>query len=167
MRPRGVGIAHVSDAKVDDLHRVVFHHEDVARLYVAMHQAALVGRLQSAAGLGNDVDRALHRQAMAGVAHVMFQRGAGEQRHHEVGLLLAVFLEFSDVEDLDDIGMAHGGEHVALLVEELKRGRIGNVEDGLDRYFAAHDGIVGAVHQAHPALPEDLPDLVAACQLFR
>jgi hypothetical protein len=36
-------------------------------------------------------------------------------------------------------------------------------EDGLDRYFAAHDGIVGAVDQAHPALSEDLPDLVAAC----
>ncbi len=32
LRARGVGVGHVSDAEVDDLHRVVFHHEDVARL---------------------------------------------------------------------------------------------------------------------------------------
>jgi hypothetical protein len=73
-----VGVAHVSDAEVDDLHRVVFHHEDVARLQVAMHQAPFVGRLQAAAGLAHDVDGALHRQTMTGVADEMFQRGAGK-----------------------------------------------------------------------------------------
>ena len=78
-----------------------------------------------------------------------------------------ICLGLNNIEDLDDVGMAHGGEHVALLVEQLKRGRIGDVENRLDRYFTAHHGIVGAVDQTHPTLPEDLPDLVAACQLFR
>jgi hypothetical protein len=45
----------------------------------------------------------------------------------KTGFLFALFFKFSDVEDLDDIGVAHGGEYVALLVEELKRGRIGDV----------------------------------------
>ena len=62
--------------------------------------------------------------------------------------------------------MAHGGEHVALFVEQLERSWVGNIEDGFDRNFAAHNGIVGAVNQAHAALAEDLPDLVAACQFF-
>ena len=132
-----------------------------------MYQTAFVGRLQAAAGLGNDVNRALHGETMARLADEIFQGGAGEQRHNEVGLLFAFFFKFSDVEDLHDVGMAHGGEHVALLVEQLKRGRIGNVEDRLDRYFTAHDGIVGPIDQAHPALAEDLPDLVAACQFSR
>ncbi len=133
---------------------------------IAVYQAALVRRLQAAAGLGNDVDRALYGQTMAGLADEIVQRGAGKQRHHEVGFLLAVFFKFSDVEDLNDVGMAHGGEHVALFVEQLERSRIGNVEDGFDRDFAAHDGIVGAVDEAHAALAKDLPDLVAACQFF-
>jgi hypothetical protein len=63
--------------------------------------------------------------------------------------------------------MAHGGEHIAFFVEQLERSRIGNVEDGLDRYFAAYDGVVGPVDKAHPTLAEDLPDLVAACQFSR
>ena len=101
---------------------------------------------------------------MAGLADEMIERGARQQRHHEVRFLLAVFFEFSDVEDLDDVGMAHRGEHIALFVEQLERSGIGNIEDGFDRNFAAHNGIVGAVNQAHAALAEDLPDLVAACQ---
>src|SRR5258708_5091204 len=32
LRPRGGGIGHISPTRGDDLHRVVFHHEDVARL---------------------------------------------------------------------------------------------------------------------------------------
>ena len=60
--------------------------------------------------------------------------------------------------------MAHGGEHIAFFVEQLQRSRIGNVEDGLDRDFAAHHRVVGPVDEPHAALAEDLPDLVAACQ---
>ncbi len=164
LRAGGVGVRHVSDAEIDDLHRVVFHHENIARLQIAVYQSAFVRRLQAAAGLGHDVNRALDREPMAGLADERLQRGAREQRHHEVGLLFAILFEFPDVEDLDNVGMAHRCQHVALFVEQLKRSRIGNVEDGLDRYFAAHDGVVGPVHQAHTTLAEDLPHFVAACQ---
>ncbi len=121
-------------------------------------------RLQPAAGLRNNVDRAFDGKTMAGLADERFQRGAGQERHHEVRLLLAVLFEFPDIENLNDVGMAHGGEHVALFVEQLERGWVGNIENCFDRNFPAHNGIVGAVNQSHAALAEDLPDLIAACQ---
>src|SRR5579863_4596140 len=60
--------------------------------------------------------------------------------------------------------MAHGGEHIALFVEQLERSRIWNIENRLYRDFAAHNSVIGAVNQAHAALAEDLPDLVASRQ---
>ncbi len=97
-----------------------------------------------------------------GIADKVIERRARQKRHDEVGFLLPLFFKFSDVEDLDDVGMAHRGEHIAFFVEQLQRGGIGNVEDSLDRNFAADNGIVGAINQAHAALAEDLPHLVAA-----
>ncbi len=126
-----------------------------------MNQAALVRRLQTAAGLRNDFDRAFDGEVMAGLADEMVQSRARKERHDKVRLLLAVFFEFTDVEDFDNVGMAHRGEHITLFVEQLQRRRIWNIEDCLDSDFAPDDGVVGAINQAHPALPEDLPDLVA------
>ncbi len=60
LRPRTVGVRHVRHAEIDNLHRVVFHHEDVARLQVPMNQTTLVGRLQTAAGLRNNLNRTLN-----------------------------------------------------------------------------------------------------------
>ena len=134
---------------------------------IAMDQAAFVRSLKAAAGLGNDVDRALYRQTMAGFANEIFQRCAWQQRHHEVRFLLAFFFEFPDIKNLDDVGMAHRSQHIAFFVEQLERSWIGNVEDGFHRDFAAHYGVVGAIDKSHAALAEDLPDLVAACQFFR
>src|ERR1700678_659502 len=129
-----------------------------------MDEPAFVRGLQTSAGLRHDVNGALDRQTMAGFADEMIQRGARQQRHHEIRFFLAVFFELSNIEYLNDVGMTHGGENVALLVEQLERGRVGNVEDRLDRNLAAHNGIVSAVDEAHAALAEDLPDLIAACQ---
>ncbi|MEZ5397143.1 MAG: hypothetical protein R2724_30795 [Bryobacterales bacterium] len=55
----------MGDAEVDELDRVVFHYEDVARLEVAMDEAALVGGLEAAAGLVEDVDDALDAESRA------------------------------------------------------------------------------------------------------
>src|SRR5580700_10734245 len=73
LRPRGVGVGHVSHAEVDDLDRVVFHHKDVARLEIAMNQSALVRRLQTAAGLRNDFNGAFDREAVAGFANKVIE----------------------------------------------------------------------------------------------
>ena len=162
LRARGMGVRHVRHAEVDDLDRIIFHDEDVARLQVAVHQAAFVRRLQAAAGLGHNLDCAFDGEMMARLANKVIESRAGQERHDEVRFLLPFFFKFSDVKDLDDVGMAHRGENIALFVEQLKRGRIGNVEDCLDGDFAADDGVVGAIDQPHATLPEDLPDFVAA-----
>jgi len=163
----GVSVGHVRDTEIDDFHRVIFHNKDVARLQVAMHQAALVRRLQASASLRNDFDRAFHCQPVTRLADECVQGRARQQWHHEVGFVLAVFFELANVENLDNVGMAHGGEHIAFFIEELQRRRIGEIEDSLNRHFTAHHGVVGAVHQPHAALAQHLSHLVAAGQFSR
>jgi len=107
LRPCGVGIRHVGHAEVNDFDRIIFHYEDVARLQVAMYQAALMSSLKSSAGLRNDLHRALDGETMTGFANKMIKSGARQKRHYEVRLLLAFVLEFADVENFDNVGMAH------------------------------------------------------------
>ena len=166
MRSSRVRVSHMSHAEVDDLDRVVFHHEDIARLQIAMYQSAIVRCLQATASLRNNLDRTLDRKMMARLADKMIKRCAGQKGHDEVRLFLAVFFELSNVKNLDDIGMAHRGEDIAFLVEQLQGGRIGDVQDRLDGDFAAHYGVIGSIDEAHPALSEDLPDLVPTRQFF-
>src|SRR5208282_5330010 len=160
-------VGHVGYAEIDDLDRIVFHHENVARLQIAMYQASLMRRLQAAARLGKNPDGALDGQAMAGFANKSFERGAGQKRHHEIRFFLAVFLELANIENLNNVGMAHGGEHIAFLVEQLQRSGIGNIENSLNRDFPANDSVIGPVDQAHAAVSENLPNFVAASQFSR
>src|SRR5579864_270528 len=102
---------------------------------------------------------------MTGLANKGLKRGSGQKRHHKVRFFLALFLELSNVEDLNYVGMAHGSEHIAFLVEQLQRSGIGDIENRLDRHFPANHAVIGPVNQAHAALAENLPHLVAACQL--
>ena len=44
-------VRHVGDAEIDDLHGIVVHDENIARLEIAVNQAVLMGRLQSPARL--------------------------------------------------------------------------------------------------------------------
>jgi hypothetical protein len=98
-----VHIGHVGDAEIDNLYRVIFHHENIARLQVTVHKAALVRRLQSPAHLRHYSGRALRGQAMTRCANQSVESGARQQGHDKVRLLLAVFVKLSNVEDLDDI----------------------------------------------------------------
>src|SRR6202043_1853134 len=101
-------------------------------------------RLQTTAGLGNDLNRAFHGETMAGLADKVIESRARQQRHDEIRLLLSIFLKFSDVKDFDNVGMAHRGQDIALFVEQLKRSRIGDIEARFDRNFAANDVVVWA-----------------------
>ena len=56
------GAGHVGDAEIDDLHRIVRHHKDIAGLEVAMYQASLMRRAQAAADLCKDINRAFDGQ---------------------------------------------------------------------------------------------------------
>ena len=57
-----------SNSEIDDLDRVVLHDKDVAGLHVPVDQAGLVGRLQTAAGLGDYVDGSSGCESPAGGA---------------------------------------------------------------------------------------------------
>src|SRR5205085_2540426 len=100
--------------------------------------------------------------AGAAGADEFLERLAGEQRHDEVRLARAILFELADIEDLDDIGMAHGGEDVALFIEEVERGAARNVAQGLESDAAFDDGVVGFVDNSHAALAEDPADLVTS-----
>ena len=59
LRASCVRVGKVSDAEINNLYRIIFHHKYVARLQVAMNQASFVRRLKAAAALRNNFDGAL------------------------------------------------------------------------------------------------------------
>ena len=143
----------VRHAEVDDLHRIVRHHEDVARLQVAMDEAVFVRGVETAARLGEDLDDAIDGQAMAGSANELIERLPWQQGHDEERPLMAVLFVLPHVEDFDDVGMTDGLECRALFVEELERQRIGEFVKRLDRHLAVHrrrDRRRGTPRPSHP-----------------
>src|SRR5258708_748326 len=160
-------IRHVGDAEIDNLGRVIRQHQEVARFQVAVHQSALVRGLQAAARLANDFHHPAHRQTAA-LGRDQFAQGfAGKQRHDEIRLAGAIFVELPEIENLYDIGMTDGGEHVALFGEKLQRGAARGIADGFERHTALYDGVVSVVDHTHPALPQHLTDFVAVFDLLR
>jgi hypothetical protein len=57
-----MGASQMGDTKIYDFGGVVLHDEDVAWLNIAVNEAALVCRLQSAANLCGYRNSAFHRQ---------------------------------------------------------------------------------------------------------
>src|SRR5207237_10356642 len=101
-------------------------------------QSLVMCGLQAAAGLGNDVDDALNRETVAGVANDLVERLPRQQRHDEVRLPASLFLELTHVEDFDDVRVAHRLEDTALLVEELERAPTGEHGRRLEGQIARH-----------------------------
>ena len=86
-------VRHMRHSEVNNLHRVVFQHDDVGGLDVAVDQALFVRGLQSPASLRDDVDRAFHGQALAGRLDQLAQRKSRQQGHDEVRLHGALRLQ--------------------------------------------------------------------------
>jgi hypothetical protein len=72
-----------------------------------MDKTAFVRGLQPATGLENDIDGTIDREPLARVPDEVVERGALQKRHDQIRLNRAVFFEFSDIVDLDDVGVAH------------------------------------------------------------
>ena len=159
-------IGHVRHAEIDDLDRVIGHHEDVAGLEIAVHQTTLVSGMQSAAGLQNDLDRALDREPLAGSADQMVQRHTRQQRHDKVGLDRALLGEFADIENLDDVWVAHGRQDAAFLAEKVQSQLVRTVAQGFQRDFALYNGVVGLINQPHAALADNIKRVIAILNLF-
>lgn len=66
----------MDDAEVDDFHRVAVHHEQVARLEVAVDQPLAVRGLQAAASLAEYLDRPFDGEPLAGRFDQVIQRRA-------------------------------------------------------------------------------------------
>ena len=163
----GMGVRHVGDAEIDDLDRVILHDEEVARFQVAVYQSALMGRLQTAAGLANDFDHAAHGQTAAPGGDQLAQGFAGKQRHDEIRLAGAILVELAEIENLYDVRVTDGGEDVALFVEKFQCGAARGIADGFERDAALDDDVVGVVDHTHAALPQHLTDFVAVFDLLR
>ncbi len=95
----------VDNPEIDDLHRIVVHDENVARLEVAVNHALFMGRLKTPARLCDDPHDALQREPRADTLHELFERRAGQERHDEERPALVILLELPGVEHVDDIRM--------------------------------------------------------------
>ena len=123
------------DSEIDDLHRIVIHHEDVARLDVAVHQALLVRRVQSPAGLIDDVHDVLSGEPRAAIANQLVERHPRQQGHDEERFPDALFFELADVVNPNHVGVNHLGHDAPLLVEQVHQGGVVDVQNRLEGHL--------------------------------
>ncbi len=142
----GVGLLELGrrlgETEVGELHLAPLGDEDVGRRDVAVNDAqlfallaeGLVGVAEPATGLDADVDRLLHREALARLAQALDHRlevhPVDELHDDEVGVVRR-----ADVEDGDDVGVAQAGPQAGLVQEHRDEVLVlGEVrQDALDR----------------------------------
>ena len=117
--------------------------------------SVLVRGVQPAAGLRDDFDRAIDAEPLWRVFDQRIERGPFEQRHDEIRTALAFLFELADVVNVDDVGMVERRQHRAFPAEQLERGRVGRIENGLQRHVPAQLTVKGAVDHAHPAAAQN------------
>src|SRR2546429_3710951 len=155
-----VGDAHARDPEVHDFHPPARQQHDVARLDVAVDDAALVRVAEAVGHLLGDIDR------LDGGDRALQHPGAEldslEKLHRHVGEV--VFLP--EIVDGDDMGMrelARGlGFEEETLVEFLAPFRVVRKDDGLQRDDAVESRVLGLVDDPHRAAAQLAEDLVAA-----
>ncbi len=161
----GMAASLAGNAEIDNLDGVVIHHEDVGGFDIAVDEALLVGGVEAVGGLRDDFEDAGDAKAGAAVLDEAVEGDAGQQGHHEKGFLAPFLVELADVINIDDIGVDHGGEDGPLLIKELEGCGIVDIEDGLESDFALHEGVEGAIDDAHAAAAEDFAELIALLQI--
>ena len=157
LRGTAVGEGH---AEIDDLYRIVGHDEHVIRLDVAVDQATLVRRLQTAADLIHDLNGSFHGQWLAGVPDEVRQRATRQKRHHKIRPGHAAVFELPDVIDFNDVRMRDRRLQAPFLIKQVERRPVLYIQDGLQRDIALHQHIPGVVDHAHAAFVQNFPQLV-------
>jgi len=71
----------------------------------------------------------------------------------------------AQIENPDDVGLVIDASTPHRFLERFKCRRVGNIANGLEGNVSLDDGIVGALHHSHAALPENFLDLVTTLQL--
>src|SRR5262249_48122188 len=153
----GFGAAAAGQARVGGAgHAEVEHprlprrlHQDVARLEVAVDDAAFVGVLHRVAHPRHQLQPAARVQGV--VAGVPVERHTDDQLHGEVGLPA---LGDAGVVDLGDAGVVQAAEDLCLAGEALQQGVGGEPgTDHLEGDGAARVVLLGLVDGTHAPLP--------------
>ena len=144
------------NAEVHELGGSVPRQQDVLGFEITVHDALLVGVLQSLADLAGDGDDALEVRGPALVQALPF-----DQLHHDVGC--AIYLP--RVIDRHDVGVVELGDGLGLVQQALSAlGPQVVGRNDLDRDVAVEHRVMRPVHRAHPTLAELGVDAVALVQ---
>ena len=161
---RHVRILDQRDAEIDDAHVVVEREHDVARLDVAMNDAAAMRVVQALRALEQDLDDVVDAQQVVGAAIRVERARAVHVLRDDV--VAAVFL--ARVVDRQDVGVLEAPHHLRFVEEHLASDArlllvflaLDVVE--LDRDVAAVIRIVRQEYSARAALPDLVDDDVLA-----
>ena len=154
----GVDAGGPGDAEVDQLGQAVGGEHDVRRLDVAMDDTRLVRRVERVADPGQE-----HRRVVGAETALLLHHLGEIAAIDEFGGDVHVMADPARAFERRDRRVAEPGEQLRLAFEALgdivgrSRGR-GHDFEGRDR---AALQIVGAVDDAHAALPQNLLDAIA------
>ncbi len=149
------------DPEVAELDDVVFGDQDVRRLDVAVHQPLAMRVGEAAGDLDRVVDGGQLRQHVL-VAHQLAERRAVDELHHDVVRVVLA----PEVVDVDDVRMGELRRRLRFVREALDEVVVLGVliAQHLDRDPAAQQRVGTAVHERHPARPEDAVDPIAVVE---
>ena len=150
-RPKSISLGSISFSVSGD-------EDDVRRLDVAMHDAALVRRLERPAEPLGDVHGVDRRQPLL-VADDLRQRRPAHVLHDDEGRIAD-----DEIEEAGDVAVLDGGDGLRLVLKAHAEGRVGEQLrlEHLERDPLADGEVLGDEDLAHGAVAERLDELVAA-----
>ena len=154
----GVVVHPLGEAEVGDLRHAVLGQEDVARLEVAVQDAALMGDVDRP---GQSLDQLRGLPGRQGLlADPGRQRAPFDELEREVGISVGLV----DLIDLDDVRMPKLADRLGLRLEasEFSPAGVLGRQDHLEGGEPADAAMPGLVDDAHAAAAQDFEDVVVA-----
>ena len=155
------GVGKAGDAEVGHLHAAVPQHHNVLGLDVPVDNAPAVGVGEAVGNLQDEVQR-LPPVHLTPALHILFQRDAVNQLHHNVFNAL----KGGHVVHGDDIGMAELGHRQGLVPEPAAElGVFRQVAfQRLHRHQAVQPQILSLIYIGHAAGADELQKLIPVIQ---
>jgi len=160
----GAALLLLGQTQVDQLEGARRGQHHVVRFDVPVHDALFVGGAQSIASLSDQLG-GLSFGVRTLLRHILFQRWAVHELHHQIGAAVLV-TEFVDLHDVRMIqtrggpGLVQEAPGITLIQRAVRR-------EHLDGDVAVQDPIPRVPYPAHPAGSEQFQDLVAIRQILR
>ena len=150
-------------AEIGDLDSVVTSQHQIGRLDVAMHDVALVGKLQGAARLLHDAQDSRQREGMA-IIEERLQATALDEFHNDV--VQAIF--FASIEDNDNVGVGQETRSAGFGLKSSEKlrtseaGALGAEFDRFDGDGAADNRVRRLVDDTHSAAAQFADNFVTS-----